>query len=143
LANELHWKFIEGDQFHSKSNLEKMSQGIPLADADRLPWLKSLRSKLEECILNNENAVLACSALKNNYREILIPDASACRLAYLKGPIELIQKRMENRKDHFMPVSLVKSQFDTLEEPKEAIVVEVNQEPRDIISELIQGLALK
>ena len=115
LAQELGWKFYDADKFHSAPNLEKMRQGIALTDADRGPWLKRLRELLRECMARKENAILACSALKEKYRAFLQLNGEI-RWIYLKGEYDLIVDRLEQRRSHFMNANLLRNQFEILEE---------------------------
>ena len=110
--------FLEGDDFHSEANISKMHSGHPLNDADRADWLKSIHSKLKELTDQGKTVVLSCSALKKSYRDTLRAGIEATILVYLKGSFNLIHSWMARRKGHFMPVALLKSQFDTLEEPE-------------------------
>jgi len=136
LSQKLDWRFVEGDEFHPPANVEKMSKGIPLQDEDRWPWLQILRSIIEESIHKNENVVVACSALKAAYRNILWGSNKDVRLVYLKGSFEIIEKRIQERKGHFMPSALLKSQFSALEEPQDAIVLDASLEPEKIVEDL-------
>lgn len=117
LAEELNWHFSDADSFHSPQNVEKMSKGISLTDADRQPWLHAMRQQIARWLLARKNVVLACSALKAAYRQKLYCDRDRVKLVYLQGSFELIEQRMRSRHNHFMPKALLKSQFDTLEEP--------------------------
>ena len=101
LADELGWKFYDGDDYHPRANVEKMARGVPLDDDDRAPWLESLRDLIRSCLARGESAVLACSALKRSYRQHLLIDESV-KLVYLKGDYELIEDRLEGRRGHFM-----------------------------------------
>jgi gluconokinase len=121
LAQRLGCDFIEGDDFHPAANVAKMAAGTPLDDADRLPWLAALNATLRE----KRSAVLACSALKQSYREILLKDIPASALVYLHGSFELLQARLKSRQHRYMPASLLQSQFATLEPPGDAIAVDV------------------
>ena len=121
LAGRLGCEFIEGDDFHPPANVAKMASGTPLGDADRWPWLEILNSKLRE----KRNAVLACSALKEIYRERLSSGVENLKFVFLKGSFELIEARLKARQHRYMPASLLKSQFATLEPPADAIAVEV------------------
>jgi gluconokinase len=132
LADELGWKFYEGDDFHPRSNVEKMARGLPLDDEDRAPWLKSLRDIIRSCLARGENAVLACSALKRSYREYLLIDENV-ELVYLKGDYELIEDRLENRRGHFMKPEMLDSQFAALEEPQRGLTVDISLPPEKII----------
>jgi gluconokinase len=143
LANELGWSFIEGDEFHPASNVEKMHRGEPLDDEDRRPWLRALRQRIDEACAQGENAVLACSALKHDYREYLERDEPACvRYVYLCGSEELIRRRLAQRKGHFMNPGLLHSQFETLEPPDDAIRVDVAPALEAIVAEIRRQLGL-
>lgn len=130
MAFKLKIPFYDGDDFHPEANIEKMKSGQPLNDDDREPWLISInqfaKSKLEETSL-----IVACSALKAKYRTTLSIEIPTV-FVYLKGTAELIRSRMEKRKGHFMPSELLASQFKTLEEPRDAIVVDIDQSPDEI-----------
>src|SRR4051794_17184853 len=128
LAERLKWRCEDGDRFHPRSNVEKMSAGHPLTDDDRRPWLQAIANEIDRISRDGEHAVIACSALKRAYRSILVHGRDDIRIVYLKGTPELIGKRLSQRKGHFMPPSLLESQFDTLEPPGEsedAIVVDI------------------
>ena len=129
LAEEVGWQFYDGDDFHPQSNVEKMVRGIPLTDEDREPWLDTLRELIGKLIQKGEPAVITCSALKESYRSRLVKGNERIQFVYLKGDYELIRIRLEDRRDHFMRAGLLESQFEELEEPKEAVVVSVSQEP--------------
>jgi len=138
LAAELGWQFVDADDFHPNSNIEKMRRGAPLNDDDRRPWLSSLREYLEAADSRGENLVLACSALKHNYRDYLRADRpEVVRFVYLHGSQELIANRQAERRGHFMPPGLLQSQFETLEPPGDAIRVDITPAP-DIIAERIR-----
>ena len=109
--------FLEGDDFHSEANIAKMHSGHPLTDADRADWLKSIHTKLKELTDQGLTVILSCSALKKSYRDTLRVGIDAILFVYLKGSFSLIHSWMAKRKGHFMPVALLKSQFDTLEAP--------------------------
>ena len=136
LAQQLNWPFYEGDDFHPEANIQKMESGQALNDEDRLPWLQSLRKLVEELIAEKESAVLSCSALKESYRKILSDGLNEVRFVYLKASYEQIYPRIASRKGHFMPPELLKSQFETLEPPNDAIVVDGTLPP-DVIAALI------
>lgn len=127
LAASLNWEFSDADTFHSVANIEKMSHGIPLSDVDRMPWLEKLRSAIAQWLLEDKNVVLACSALKLSYRQILWQDSQRMRLVYIKSSFDLLQKRLQQRQNHFMAVNLLQSQFDILEEPEDSIQVDATQ----------------
>jgi gluconokinase len=133
LAEELGWNFYDADEFHPASNLEKMGQGIALTDADRWPWLETLRELLKEPIARKENLILACSALKEEYRDYL-QISDEIKWIFLKGEYGLVADRFEQRRGHFMNSDLLRSQFETLEEPKrDALVVDVDATPERIL----------
>ncbi len=127
LAGQLGWEFLDGDDFHPPENVAKMSAGTPLADADRWPWLDRLNAELRAREARRESAVLACSALKQAYRERLTRGLADWRLVFLHGSFELLQRRLKERKHRYMPASLLQSQFATLEPPAKAISVDVAQ----------------
>ena len=138
LAQKLGWHFADADDFHSAANVEKIRRGIPLDDSDRAPWLAALRDAILHWNAEGQNAVLACSALKRKYRDALRTDG--VRFVYLKGDYELIEQRLQARAGHFASDSILKSQFEHLEEPADAITVEVNKSPDAIVSEIIDRL---
>lgn len=141
LAESLHWQFIDADDFHSPGNVAKMRAGVPLDDDDRAPWLASLRIAIVGWLNTNEDVVLACSALKQAYREELLVSAEV-KLVYLRGSREVIADRLSQRHGHYMDPKLLASQFATLEEPEGAIVVDVDSGVPDIVTEIRQGLDL-
>jgi gluconokinase len=131
LAASLNWEFSDADNFHPPTNIEKMRLGIPLNDADRMPWLQDLQTHIKSWLQKNQNVILACSALKNSYRQMLIID-NRVQLVYLQGEFDVIENRLRTRKNHFMTEKLLKSQFADLEEPDKAICVDV-AEPVEVI----------
>ena len=141
LAQALGCVFADADDFHPPINIEKMANGIPLTDADRWPWLNILREQIVSYRSSSACYVLACSALKQSYRDRLRGDDSQDRLnfVYLKGTKERIRQRMEQR-DHFMPPALLDSQFDTLEEPQDAVVVDIELSPDEIVKIILNHL---
>lgn len=141
LAKSLDWEFCDADALHPAANIEKMSRGIPLDDADRKPWLQQLQQAIARWLQQNKNIVLACSALKATYRQILLQDKERMRLVYLDGDFKLIQTRLRSRPDHYMPLDLLQSQLATLEEPSEAIYFDVSQPPEVIVEEIKTKLA--
>jgi gluconokinase len=143
LAARLGWRFLDADDFHPPENIERMRSGIPLTDDDRALWLAHLRDLLERADAANENVVLACSALRRRFREELRAAARDVRIVYLTGSIELIEARLRARQGHFMPPELLPSQYETLEEPEEALVVDVNAEPAQLVERIVAGLALQ
>lgn len=141
LADELGWKFYDADDFHNEANRRKMSQGIPLTDDDRASWLASLRELIQVNINSEASIILACSALKETYRTMLKVNEQV-RFVYLKGSYAEIETRLKNRAGHFMPVKLLKSQFEILEEPANALTVEATNSLEEIIQLIRKGLTL-
>jgi gluconokinase len=138
LAQKLGWQFADADDFHPAANVEKIRRGIPLDDSDRVPWLAALRNAILHWNAERQDAVLACSALKRKYREKLRVDG--VRFVYLKGDFELIEQRLQSRTGHFASDSILKSQFEDLETPDDAIKVEIDRSPEAIVSEIIAKL---
>jgi gluconokinase len=141
LAKNLGWEFADADSFHSPANVEKMRLGIPLDDADRAPWLASLRRAMERWIAKAQNVVLACSALKNSYRNQL-SIGSDVRFVYLKGSYDLIDQRLRLRHGHFATDTILAGQFADLEEPDDAVTVSIDQSPEAITAEIERRLGL-
>jgi gluconokinase len=141
LAAETGWIFADGDDYHSAANVEKMRNGIPLTDTDRESWLESLRLLIQGWLADKVNAVLACSALKQVYREKLRvgPDV---RIVYLRGTPELLRRRLHERHGHFMTEKMLDSQLTTLEEPEHALVVDIDKSPEEIVREIRERLGL-
>ncbi|UJX39316.1 gluconokinase [Desulfovibrio sp. JY] len=137
LSEKTGWRFIEGDEYHSTASKEKMAAGIPLTDADRSQWLHNLNKILVECTLENENIVLACSALKQKYRDILFRNVEHVYLVWLEGDFKLLKGRIDSRPNHFFSSSLLKSQFDIIERPHGALVLNVQPSPADIVSRIL------
>jgi gluconokinase len=135
LAQQLNWTFADGDSFHSAANIQKMSHGVPLDDADRDPWLKAIHDAMVRWVAEGQNAVLACSAVKRTYREKLY-NGPEVRLVYLKGSYDLISGRLASRHGHFAGESILADQFAILEEPENAIVVDVGSSPDEIVAEI-------
>ena len=135
LASQLGWEFADADDYHSAANIEKMRTGIPLSDADRAPWLATLRSLIAGWIATKRNVVLACSALKQAYREVLqlLPEV---QIVYLKGSPSLLQQRLHARLGHFMTEQMLASQLAALEEPDHAVVVDVDASPTEIAAKI-------
>jgi gluconokinase len=140
LAQQLGWEFADADEFHSAANVKKISQGVPLTDADRKPWLEALRKAVAEWISQRRNVVLACSALKASYRAQLAVGEDV-RFVYLKADFALIERRLRARHGHFATTDILASQFAILEEPSDAIVVDVNRTPAEIVADLRRRLA--
>lgn len=142
LASALNWGFSDADAFHPPANIEKMSRGIPLDDADRMPWLLTMQQAIDRWLQEEINMVLACSALKKAYQEILYRDPERMRLVYLKASFEVIKMRLETRQNHFMNKHLLLSQFDTLEEPEGAIYADASQSPEAIVQQIRISLGI-
>jgi gluconokinase len=133
LAAKLGWTFYDADEFHSPANIEKLRRSIPLTDADRGPWLESLRALIRNCITAQQNAVLACSALKEAYRQHL-KTSDEVKFVYLKADFSVIDERLRTRRGHFANPGLLRSQFNILEPPQgDAIEVEGDQRPEEIV----------
>jgi gluconokinase len=141
LASQLGWEFADADNFHSPANIEKMAHGVPLDDNDRIPWLNSIREAMEQWNAQRRSVVLACSALKKIYRERLQIN-SGVKLAYLKGTYDLLRERLHSRRGHYATEQLLASQFADLEEPEDAITVDVAHSPEEIVAEIRRQLAL-
>lgn len=135
LAQQLGWEFVDADSFHPPSNIEKMSRGIPLTDADRVPWLQAIHDAMAQWIPEGRNVVLACSALKRSYRELLVFSPEV-RLVYLKGSYDLIRSRLLLRHGHFATEQLLSSQFADLEEPANAMAVDASRTPAEIVQDI-------
>lgn len=142
LAAKLGWDFYDADEFHPPANVEKMRQGIPLDDAARAPWLAALHALISGCLEKNRPGVLACSALKERYRQQLLAGNAGVRLVYLKGSYELILARLQARAGHFMKPNMLQSQFETLEEPTEALVVDIAPTVEEIVETIVSNTQL-
>ena len=140
LAARLNCEFLDADDYHSAENKAKMHAGIPLTDADRLPWLRALNKILQEHEQQQKSAVLACSALKDSYRDLLETGVTI-KWVYLKGSPEVIRERLLERHGHFAGETLLTSQLATLEEPANAIVVNADQPVEDIMKQLLPRLS--
>jgi len=137
-TEELGWRFYEGDDFHSETDIDKMREGVPLTDEDRWPWLESLRKLIKRCLGAGENAVLTCSALKEAYRRHLRVNADV-KLVFLRGDYELIANQLRERRGHFMKPALLESQFVDLEEPQPAegvLMIELGRTPVELVEEI-------
>jgi gluconokinase len=144
LAGRLNVRFIEGDLFHPAANVEKMRAGTPLTDEDRRPWLKAIAEEIGRCLAQGEGAVIACSALKRTYRDILVAGRAGVRVVHLQGSPALIQHRLDDRRGHYMPPSLLPSQFAALEPPdpdEAAITIDVSSAPETIVQAIVAALA--
>ena len=143
LAQELGWKFYDADSFHPVANIDKMQRGEPLTDEDRQPWLQSLREAITRSLAANENAVLACSALKRKYRELLRVNADV-KFVFLHGSRARIDDQLKQRRGHFMNPALLDSQFADLEEPESSedmLTIELKGEPDELVEQIRQKLS--
>jgi len=137
LAQRLGWDFFDADDFHPPANIVKMAAGIPLSDSDRAPWLASLHKQLLSTLKAGRHPVLACSALKDKYRAQLLEGMDGIAIIYLKGSYDLIFSRMSIREGHYMKPEMLRSQFDALEEPKDAVVLDVEMSLEEMIDTII------
>jgi gluconokinase len=141
LAQQLNWQFADADDFHPAANVEKMRHGIALTDDDRRPWLESLHAAIAKWIGEGKNVVLACSALKRAYRDELEAGPEV-RFVYLKGSAALIAQRLRARHGHFAGEQILAGQFADLEEPQDAVTVEIGPAPQQIVAEIRENLSL-
>lgn len=140
LAEYLGWDFYDADDFHPPANVEKMSNGMPLDDSDRDPWLAALHDLISSSLMQNRPGVLACSALKERYRQRLLQGNDDVQMVYLKGSYELIWSRMSMRKDHYMKPDMLQNQFEALEEPADAWTVDVSLPVEEIVQVVIKQM---
>ena len=141
VAEHLGWDFYDADDFHPPENVSKMASGIPLDDSDRVPWLATLHELISSSLTRNRPGVLACSTLKDRYRRQLMEGNLGVQLVYLKGSYELIWSRMEVRKDHYMKPHMLQSQFDALEEPANALTINISRSVDEIVQEIISKMS--
>ena len=141
LADAMNCPFLEGDSLHSDENIDKMSHGIPLTDADRAPWLAAIHARILDRFERGQDLVVACSALKQRYRTAL-GQGVPITWVYLKGSIELFRARLKHRSNHFMKADMLRSQFDALEEPSDALVVDASAPPRVIVERILSQLRI-
>ena len=139
LARRLNFEFIEGDEFHSRANREKMHAGLPLTDTDRKPWLEALRSRMVAMLARKGNAVLTASVLRQSYRDVLA--MPGLKFVYLKVSEPVARERLAKRRGHFFNPALLESQFATLEEPRDAVVVDADRPDLDVTQQIVRGLA--
>lgn len=138
LSDRLGVPFYDADDFHPQANIEKMSQGIPLNDKDRQPWLERLRDLIEDTLSTGKEGILACSALKSKYRQTLEGDRSKDIIwVYLHGDYDLIKQRMRQRHDHFLDEDMLRSQFEALEEPQQAVTIDITHSPEEIVAQIL------
>ncbi|MFT6011099.1 MAG: gluconokinase [Candidatus Azotimanducaceae bacterium] len=142
LAEQLDWRFIDADDFHSYENIHKMQQGAPLNDADRLPWLATLAAEVSNLLANDSQAILACSALRKSYRELLGVNNKSVVAVLLTGPTELIEQRLKQRQHAFMSNNLLQSQLAALELPEQGLVIDIAQTPEEVSLQIIHALGL-
>ena len=145
LAARIGWRYVDGDLFHPPANVAKMSAGHPLTDEDRWPWLQAIADEIDRLCAGNSRAVVACSALKRAYRDILVHGRDDVRIVYLDGTQDLIAKRLAARKGHFMPPGLLDSQFRTLEPPQpheRPITASIDAPVESIIDDIVRQLDL-
>jgi gluconokinase len=142
LARRLGWPFHDADDLHPAANRDKMRRGIALTDEDRRPWLHGVRDLIERCVAGKRNAIVACSALKQSYRDLIVVDPAVVRLVYLEGSRSIISERLARRRGHFFNRALLQSQFEALEVPRNAIVADVTSSPDLIVESVIARLGL-
>ncbi len=145
LCERLGWPYRDADSFHPAANVEKMSRGIPLTDEDRLPWLQAIADWIDDHLKRGQDAIVTCSALKRSYRDVLVGNRENVHVVHLVGSKKLLESRMAARKDHFMPVGLLDSQFATLEEPgpdESVLTVPVTISPDEVVDRIIESLGL-
>ena len=137
LADELGWPFYDGDHYHPPANVEKMRAGIALTDEDRKRWLEILQAEIKGWLEREESAILACSALKQAYRDVLGVNQDTVRTVYLKGSYDVLQKRLADRQHPYMNKNLLKSQLDAMEEPKDGCTIDISASPEIIIRSIV------
>lgn len=140
VAQKLDWIFLDADNFHSPGNIEKMKHGIPLNDQDRAPWLQRLHDELQHQVAEGHSVILACSALKESYRDALRDEVSPPKFVYLDVDPETIRDRLQNRAAHFFPKELMESQFATLEKPKDALIIDARKSLAEVVNQVILTL---
>ena len=141
LADKFNCGFYDGDDFHPAENIAKMSQGIPLNDDDRAPWLRAIQQAIHQLIIEGKDGVFACSALKERYRAVLLEDNPETYFVYLKGSYDTIWGRMSTRAGHYMKAGMLQSQFDALEEPSDAIRVDISDAPDAMVAAILKQLS--
>jgi len=142
LAGQLGWTFIEGDDFHPQANIDKMADAIPLTDSDRIPWLHTLHEQIHTLYSRGQHCVMACSALRKKYRDLLREPHREIYFVYLRGDADLVRQRLAGRQNHYMKTALLASQFAAMEEPDQALVVDIGPPPDRIARRIIKELAL-
>lgn len=142
LAEAMDCPFLDGDSLHPAANVEKMTRGIPLTDADRAPWLAAIHARLLEAFRNGRSLVVGCSALRQSYRAALA-EGIAITWVYLKGSEALVRSRLRHRDGHYMKADMLASQFEALEEPSNAIVLDISNPPRELVEQVLTATGLK
>ncbi|HET9397165.1 MAG TPA: gluconokinase [Nitrospiraceae bacterium] len=142
LAEAMDCPFLDGDSLHPAANVEKMTRGIPLTDADRAPWLAAIHARLLEAFRSGRSLVVGCSALRQSYRAALA-EGIAITWVYLKGSEALIRSRLRHRDGHYMKADMLASQFEALEEPSNAIVLDISNRPRELVRQVVTATGLK
>ncbi len=143
LARQLDWPFYDGDDFHPEANKKKMSEGVALEDSDREPWLKILNGLIQKHLVSGRNMILACSALKKKYRDLLSVDQKQVYTVFLKGSPALLQQRIEDRSHEYMAKDLLESQLRTLEEPMTGLTVDISGTPEETSALIVAALIEK
>ena len=141
LSTQLNWPFVDGDSLHSPANIAKMAAGIPLTDEDRIPWLRSIHAVIQSWLDQGKGGIVASSALKEGYRRMLVTSADI-KLVYLRGTYDVIFSRLQHRAGHYMKPEMLRSQFEALEEPKDALIVDIAQPAEHIVSSIRGSLAI-
>lgn len=139
-AQALDWPYFEADDFHPEANRRKMAAGTPLDDRDRAPWLAAIRAKMDEMRAAGQPAVFTCSALKETYREALVGDSPDVVLVFLQIDFETVHARVSHRAGHFMKADLVRSQFEALEPPRNAVTVDASQPPAAVLQQILAAV---
>jgi gluconokinase len=145
LAKRIGWRYEDGDKFHPASNVAKMKAGHPLTDEDRRPWLRAIAAEIDRVCGDGDRVVIACSALKRAYRDILVHERRDVRIVYLKGSQQLIADRLAERKGHFMPAGLLDSQFATLEPPADSehpVTVSIDASVETVVDNIVRQLGI-
>jgi gluconokinase len=142
LAGRLGWRFVDADSLHSEANVAKMHRGEALTDEDRQPWLHRVRKLVDDSIDSRQASVIACSSLKESYRQLLHGEHDEVRFVYLRASAELLRVRLATRPRHFAGVDLLPSQLATLEEPRDALAVDASLDPSTIVDTIVRALNL-
>ena len=142
LAQDLDWPYYDADDFHPEANVQKMASGTPLTDEDRWPWLEALAVEIGRWLASDKEAILGCSALKQSYRDVLVKGREGVQIVHLRGTKDLIAHRLATRVHRYMPASLLDSQFATLEEPRDALSIDIAPEPPAIAATIRSALGL-